>query len=175
MTFLGEGDKNMDNKKIKNLERATFGAGCFWGVEETFRNLNGVKSTAVGYMGGITENPTYEQVCRGNTKHVEVVELLFNPEEISYTRLLDVFWDSHDPTTLNRQGPDIGEQYRSVIFYHSPEQRKKAEESLQKEESAGRFPRKIVTAIEPAKTFYLAEDYHQQYLKKRGLKSCRFF
>jgi peptide-methionine (S)-S-oxide reductase len=159
----------------ENLERATFGAGCFWGVEETFRNLNGVESTAVGYMGGITENPTYEQVCRGNTRHVEVVEMLYNPDEISYHALLDVFWDNHDPTTLNRQGPDMGEQYRSVIFYHSPEQRKEAEESLKKLESSGRFSRKIVTAIEPAQTFYMAEDYHQQYLKKRGLKSCRFF
>jgi peptide-methionine (S)-S-oxide reductase len=162
-------------KSENNLERATFGAGCFWGVEETFRNLNGVKSTAVGYMGGITENPTYEQVCKGNTRHVEVVEILYNPAEISYKELLNVFWDNHDPTTLNRQGPDMGEQYRSVIFYQNPQQKKDAEESLEEQQSSGRFSRKIVTAIEAAKTFYMAEDYHQQYLKKRGLKSCRFF
>lgn len=164
----------MANNKEK-LEKATFGAGCFWGIEETFRTLNGVKSTAVGYMGGITEDPTYEQVCKGDTKHVEVVEILFNPQEVSYKELLDVFWVSHDPTTLNRQGPDIGEQYRSVIFYQNPEQKKEAEESKADLQSSGQYPQKIVTAIEPARTFYLAEDYHQQYLKKRGLKSCKFF
>ena len=165
----------MDNENITNLERATFGAGCFWGVEETFRKLDGVKSTAVGYMGGITENPTYEQVCQGNTRHVEVVEIIYDPTQITYKELLNVFWDNHDPTTLNRQGPDMGEQYRSVIFYQNPQQKKDAEESKAEQQSSGRFSRKIVTAIEAAKTFYMAEDYHQQYLKKRGLKSCRFF
>ncbi|MDO9044520.1 MAG: peptide-methionine (S)-S-oxide reductase MsrA [Methanobacteriaceae archaeon] len=159
----------------ENLERATFGAGCFWGVEETFRKLNGVKSTAVGYMGGITENPTYEEVCQKNTHHVEVVEILYNTQEISYQDLLDIFWVSHDPTTLNRQGPDIGDQYRSVIFYQNSKQKIEAEESKEKMQSSGQFGKKIVTIIEPAKTFYMAEDYHQQYLKKRGLKSCGFF
>lgn len=167
--------KSEVKKSEENMEIATFGAGCFWGVEETFRKLNGVKSTAVGYMGGITENPSYEDVCQKNTRHVEVVKINFNPEEISYKDLLDIFWVSHDPTTLNRQGPDIGDQYRSVIFYQNPQQKIEAEESKEKMQSSGRFGKKIVTAIEPAKKFYIAEDYHQQYLKKRGLKSCGFF
>jgi len=163
------------NQSGKNLKRATFGAGCFWGVEETFRNLDGVMSTRAGYSGGVTKNPTYEDVCRGNTRHVEVVEIIYDPEKISYTELLDVFWDNHNPTTLNRQGPDIGEQYRSVIFYHDTQQKTDAEKSLQKLEESDRYKDKIVTSIEPAQVFYEAEDYHQQYLKKRGLKSCSYF
>ncbi|MDP1551819.1 MAG: peptide-methionine (S)-S-oxide reductase MsrA [Methanobacteriaceae archaeon] len=163
------------NQSGKNLKRATLGAGCFWGVEETFRNLEGVISTRAGYSGGLTKNPTYEDVCRGNTRHVEVVEIIYDPDKISYTELLDVFWDNHNPTTLNRQGPDIGDQYRSVIFYHDTPQKMDAEKSLQKLEESNRYKDKIVTSIEPAQVFYEAEDYHQQYLKKRGLKSCSYF
>jgi peptide-methionine (S)-S-oxide reductase len=158
----------------RKLEKATFGAGCFWGVEDTFRNLKGVVSTAVGYMGGDLENPTYQDVCTGTTGHAEVVEITFNPEEISYDNLLDVFWKQHDPTTLNRQGPDIGIQYRSVIFYHSPKQESAAQASIKTLQESGSYKKDIVTAIEAATTFYKAEKYHQQYLEKRGLKSCRF-
>lgn len=153
------------------MEKATFGAGCFWGVEAAYRQIKGVQSTAVGYSGGTAVNPTYEQVCTGRTGHAEVVEVTFDPERVSYETLLDVFWENHDPTTLNRQGPDIGTQYRSAIFFHTPEQEKAARESLEKAQA--RFPRPIVTQIEPATPFYLAEDYHQQYLEKRGLSTCR--
>jgi peptide-methionine (S)-S-oxide reductase len=156
------------------LEKATFGAGCFWGVEEAFMYLKGVVSTSVGYMGGYFENPTYQDVCTGETGHAEVVEIIYDPSEISYSQLLDVFWKIHDPTTLNRQGPDIGLQYRSVIFYHTPEQEKQAKKSKEQLNSSGKFNRDIVTAIEGADTFYRAEKYHQKYLEKRGLKSCRF-
>src|SRR3982751_4901391 len=142
-------------------EKATFGAGCFWGVEETFRNLDGVLSTAVGYAGGTKENPTYEEVCSDNTGHAEVVQVEFDPDQIRYEELLDVFWSNHNPTTLNRQGPDVGTQYRSVIFYHSPEQKSAAERSRQKVDTSGRFSRPVVTQIEPAPTFWRAEDYHQ--------------
>lgn len=143
-------------------------------MEDEFRNLKGVVSTAVGYEGGVTENPTYRDVCTGDTHHVEVLELIFNREIISYSDLLDVFWKIHDPTTLNRQGPDIGEQYRSVIFYHNLEQKDLAEISKKNLQESGKYGRDIVTSIEPAQTFYKAEEYHQQYLEKRGLKSCRF-
>ena len=149
-------------------EKATFGAGCFWGVEETFRQLPGVSSTAVGYAGGAKENPTYEDVCSDATGHAEVVEVEFDPTEIAYTKLLDVFWSNHNPTTLNRQGPDVGTQYRSAIFYHSPEQKQQAEASKAALEKSGRFPRPIVTQIEPAPKFWRAEEYHQQYRRKRG-------
>lgn len=152
------------------LEKATFGAGCFWGVEATFRRLAGVRSTQVGYMGGWTDNPTYKQVCTDTTGHAEVVEVTFDPQVISYQDLLDVFWNCHDPTTLNRQGPDIGRQYRSAIFFHSPEQERTARESKQRAQAA--WPRPIVTEITPAGTFWRAEEYHQQYLEKRGLASC---
>jgi peptide-methionine (S)-S-oxide reductase len=154
------------------IEKATFGAGCFWGVEETFRNLKGVVSTAVGYAGGTTEKPTYEDVCSDETGHAEVVQVEFDPAQISYQQLLDVFWSNHNPTTLNRQGPDVGTQYRSVIFYHSPEQKAVAEQSRENLQKSGRFPRPIVTQIEPAPTFWRAEDYHQQYLRKRGKTHC---
>jgi peptide-methionine (S)-S-oxide reductase len=154
------------------MEKATFGAGCFWGVEETFRKVDGVTSAAVGYAGGRTENPTYEDVCRHETGHAEVVEIEFDPERISYRDLLEVFWSNHNPTTLNRQGPDVGDQYRSVIFYHSPEQRAVAETSKTELDKSGRFPRPIVTQIEPAPKFYRAEEYHQRYLEKRGLSHC---
>ena len=153
-------------------EKATFGAGCFWGVEATFRAVAGVKDAAVGYAGGKTENPTYEDVCSHTTGHAEVVQVEFDPAVVSYDHLLDVFWSNHNPTTLNRQGPDVGDQYRSVIFYHSPEQKAAAEASKKRLEESGRFKNPIVTHIQPAPTFYRAEDYHQRYLEKRGLSHC---
>jgi peptide-methionine (S)-S-oxide reductase len=154
-------------------EKATFGAGCFWGVEEAFRHLLGVVDTAVGFMGGTLANPTYEDVCTGRTGHAEVVEVTYDPAQVSYQDLLDLFWSIHDPTTPNRQGPDVGTQYRSVIFYHTPEQEAAARASKQEVERSGRFRRPIVTAIEPAGTFWRAEEYHQQYLAKRGGGHCR--
>jgi peptide-methionine (S)-S-oxide reductase len=154
------------------METATFAAGCFWGVEATFRRLAGVKSTRVGYTGGMTQQPTYKEVCTDRTGHAEAVEVTFDPGQVSYDDLLAVFWENHDPTTLNRQGPDFGSQYRSAIFYHSPEQEKAALASKEKLDQAGRFKRPIVTQIVPAVEFYEAEDYHQQYLEKRGQASC---
>jgi peptide-methionine (S)-S-oxide reductase len=153
-------------------EKATFGAGCFWGVEETFRKLKGVTDTAVGYAGGAKDNPTYEDVCTDETGHAEVVQVEFDPAKISYRELLDVFWANHNPTTLNRQGPDVGTQYRSVIFYHSPEQKAAAEESKNALAKSGRFKREIVTQVEPGPKFFRAEEYHQRYLEKRGLSHC---
>jgi peptide-methionine (S)-S-oxide reductase len=150
--------------------KATFGAGCFWGVEAAFRQLDGVTATAAGYEGGTLENPTYEDVCSHTTGHAEVVEVTYDPEQISYEQLLDVFWAKHDPTQLNRQGWDIGDQYRSVVFFHDAEQQAAAERS--KAEQQKRFRAPVVTQIEPAQTFYVAEDYHQQYLEKRGRSSC---
>lgn len=151
-------------------EKATFGAGCFWGVEATFRRLAGVRATAVGYEGGSLANPTYKDVCTDQTGHAEVVQVEFDPSVISYQDLLEVFWNNHNPTTLNRQGPDVGSQYRSAIFYHSPEQQAQAIES--KQAAQARFPKPIVTDITPATEFWRAEDYHQQYLEKRGLAQC---
>ena len=153
-------------------EKATFGAGCFWGVEAAFRQIKGVKATSVGFMGGATDKPSYEDVCYRKTGHAEVVEVEFDPAIVSYDTLLNVFWENHDPTTMNRQGPDIGEQYRSAIFVQSPEQQTTAEASKTQLESAHRYPRPIVTEITQGETFYKAEDYHQQYLEKRGLSSC---
>jgi peptide-methionine (S)-S-oxide reductase len=153
-------------------EKATFGAGCFWGIEAVFRQVPGVKATAVGFMGGAVENPTYEDVCYRDTGHAEVVEVEFDPGRVAYEALLDVFWENHDPTTLNRQGPDIGEQYRSAVFYHSAEQQRAAEQSKEALEREGRYRRPVVTEITPASTFYRAEEYHQQYLEKRGLATC---
>ena len=153
-------------------QKATFGAGCFWGVEETFRKLPGVTKTTVGYTGGATDNPSYEDVCTDKTGHAEVLELEFEPAKISYRQLLDVFWANHNPTTLNRQGPDVGTQYRSVVFYHSPEQKAEAEDSKRALEKSGRFKKPIVTQIEPAPKFFRAEEYHQQYLAKRGMSHC---
>lgn len=153
-------------------EKAMFGAGCFWGVEATFRSIDGVSEAIVGYAGGQTENPTYEQVCTADTGHAEVVQVEFDPARVSYEKLLEVFWSNHDPTTLNRQGPDVGTQYRSVIFYYTPEQQAAAEDAKAEQEGSGRFRRPIVTEIEPAPPFYRAEDYHQRYLEKRGLKHC---
>jgi peptide-methionine (S)-S-oxide reductase len=154
------------------MEKATFAAGCFWGVEESFRQVPGVVGTTVGYLGGHTANPTYKDVCTDATGHAEVVQVTFDPSKVNYERLLDVFWSAHDPTTLNRQGPDIGTQYRSAIFFHSPEQERQARASKEKMQSAGKFRRPIVTEITPASTFYPAEDYHQKYLAKRGLSHC---
>jgi peptide-methionine (S)-S-oxide reductase len=154
------------------IETATFGAGCFWGVESTFRSIEGVSDAAVGYAGGKTENPTYEDVCTDETGHAEVVQVEFDPAVVSYEKLLNIFWSSHNPTTLNRQGPDAGSQYRSVIFYHSPEQRAVAEASKAALEKSGKFRRAIVTQIEPAPKFYRAEEYHQRYLEKRGRSHC---
>ena len=155
-----------------STEKATFGAGCFWGVEELFRNVKGVKSATSGYAGGTTANPSYEQVCSHTTGHAEVVEVEFDPAEVSYDHLLDIFWSNHDPTTLNRQGPDIGDQYRSVVFYYSPEQKAAAEAKKAELEKSGKFRRPIVTQIEPAPPFYRAEEYHQQYLRKHGRTHC---
>ena len=153
-------------------ELATFGAGCFWGVEVTFRNTPGVRDALVGYLGGTLANPTYKDVCTGRTEHAEVVQVKYDPAEVSYDKLLDVFWENHNPTTLNRQGPDVGTQYRSAIFYHTPEQKRAAEESKAQLEASGRFRHPVVTEITEASTFYPAEDYHQRYLEKRGLASC---
>ncbi len=155
------------------MTKATFGAGCFWGVEVTFRNVPGVTNALVGYAGGHYENPSYRDVCRGDTGHTEVVEVEYDPEKVSYETLLDTFWNAHDPTQVNRQGPDFGEQYRTVIFYHTPEQKAAAEESKRRLDASGRLASPAATAIEPAATFYVAEDYHQQYLVKRGLAPCR--
>jgi peptide-methionine (S)-S-oxide reductase len=154
------------------MEKATFGAGCFWGVEAAFRELPGVVDAAVGYLGGTLENPTYRDVCSDTTGHAEVVEVTYDPTQVSYEQLLQLFWQVHNPTTLNRQGPDVGTQYRSAIFFHTPEQRIAAERSKQELQASGRFSRPIVTEITPASTFYRAEEYHQQYLAKRGLRSC---
>ncbi|MEP6808954.1 MAG: peptide-methionine (S)-S-oxide reductase MsrA, partial [Chthoniobacterales bacterium] len=145
-------------------EKAMFGAGCFWGVETTFRNIKGVTEAAVGYAGGEMKNPTYEQVCREDTGHAEVVEVEFDPGQVGYSQLLDVFWANHDPTTLNRQGPDVGSQYRSVIFYYTPEQKTMAEHSKAALDASKRFSKPIVTLIEPAPPFYRGEEYHQRYL-----------
>ncbi|MBA3607238.1 MAG: peptide-methionine (S)-S-oxide reductase MsrA [Chthoniobacterales bacterium] len=155
-----------------SIEKATFGAGCFWGVEAVFRQTAGVKDVAVGYAGGRTENPTYENVCSDETGHAEVVEVDYDPAEVSFEALLDVFWRNHDPTTRNRQGPDMGSQYRSVVFHHSPAQKAAAEAKLAELDKSGRFSRPIVTLIEPAPAFYRAEEYHQQYLAKHGRTHC---
>ena len=155
------------------MEKATFAAGCFWGVEAAFRQVEGVTSTAVGYSGGHLPNPTYKDVCSGKTGHAEVVQIEFDPAKVSYDELLNVFWENHDPTTLNRQGPDVGEQYRSAIFFHTPEQQAAASASKEKLQASGKFRRPIVTEITPASEFYRAEDYHQQYLEKRGLAHCK--
>lgn len=154
------------------LEKATFGAGCFWGVEAAFQQVEGVVATQVGYMGGWKERPTYEEVCSKATGHAEVVEVTFDPARISYDQLLQLFWDCHDPTQLNRQGPDVGTNYRSVIFFHSAKQEAAARASLAKEQGRGRYSRPIVTEISPATTFWRAEEYHQHYLANRGDITC---
>jgi peptide-methionine (S)-S-oxide reductase len=157
---------------MAETQKATFGAGCFWGVEVAFRQVEGVVATAVGYEGGSYQSPSYEDVCAGDTGHAEVVEVTYDPARASYDDLLDVFWTHHDPTTLNRQGPDRGTQYRSAIFYHDESQRIAAEASKERWNRSGRFRGPIVTEITPASTFYRAEEYHQRYLEKHGLASC---
>lgn len=156
----------------KKLEKATFGAGCFWGVEETFRRTPGVQRTTVGYSGGKMPNATYDDVCSGNTGHAESVLVEYDPAVVSYEKLLDIFWNNHNPTTYNRQGPDVGSQYRSVIFYHTPAQETEAKKSKEALEKSGKFNRPVVTEIVPAAPFYNAEEYHQQYLAKRGMSTC---
>ena len=150
------------------MEKALFGAGCFWGVEHFFREVPGVTNAVSGYAGGTVDHPTYKQVCTDSTGHAEVVEVTYDPEKVPYARLVDVFFQMHDPTQLNRQGPDFGAQYRSAIFTHSPEQARIAKEELEKAMASGRYSRPIVTVIEPAKTFWPAEDYHQRYFEKHG-------
>jgi peptide-methionine (S)-S-oxide reductase len=154
------------------MAKATFGAGCFWGVEDAFRQVDGVTDVAVGYAGGTTERPTYHDVCTGRTGHAEVVEVDYDPARTSYEALLDVFWTIHDPTTLNRQGPDVGTQYRSAIFTHTPEQQAAAEAAKARLQASGRFPRPIVTDVTPAAAFWRAEEYHQRYFEKHGMSHC---
>ena len=156
-----------------SIEKATFGAGCFWGVEAAFAAIPGVTATAVGYEGGKLHQPSYKDVCTGSTGHAEVVELDFDPARVSFEQILDAFFSLHDPTTLNRQGPDWGEQYRSAIFFHSPEQEAQARAKIEQLTVGGQFkPKRIVTKVEPAQTFWRAEEYHQRYLEKRGQASC---
>ncbi len=156
-------------------ETAVFGAGCFWGVEASFMDLKGVVKTEVGYMGGHTENPTYQEVCTDKTGHTEVVKITYNPEIITYRQLLTRFFECHDPTQVNRQGPDIGIQYRSVIFYYNTEQKNLAEEMISALNQSEKFKEPIATSVEPASTFWIAEDYHQQFYKKKGInKSCSY-
>jgi peptide-methionine (S)-S-oxide reductase len=154
-------------------ETAYFAAGCFWGVEAAFRKVPGVVDTAVGYMGGTTEDPTYEEVCTGAAGHAETVAVVFDPLVVSYAALLEVFWDIHDPTTGDRQGPDVGTQYRSAIFTTSPEQRSEALASLERRQRSGWYSRPITTVISPAGPFYRAEEYHQRYFEKQGVRGCR--
>ena len=154
-------------------ETATFAAGCFWGVEVTFRNVDGVLDAIVGYTGGRTENPTYQQVCTASSGHAEAVEVTFDLERVSYDHLLEVFWQNHDPTQVNRQGPDTGSQYRSAVFFHSPEQEATAHRSKEALDASGRLSRPVATEITTATTFWPAEDYHQRYLEKRGQATCR--
>ena len=154
------------------MQKATFGAGCFWGVETAFRQVKGVISTAVGYSGGTFKDPTYHDVCTGRTGHAEVVEVEYDPSKVSYEELLAVFWNIHDPTTLNRQGPDVGTQYRSAIFFHNPDQEVAAKASKEQLQHSGRFKKPIVTELTPASPFYRAEEYHQRYLEKHGQASC---
>jgi len=158
----------------ERTERATFAAGCFWHVEAAFRKISGVVGARVGYAGGALPDPTYEDVCSGTTGHAESVEVEFDPSRVSYEGLLDAFWGLHDPTTPNRQGPDTGSQYRSVVFYHTPEQREAASESMKRLQTSGRLgERRVVTELKPITTFYEAEEYHQRYLEKRGQFTCR--
>ena len=175
LKFFKAGQESAKNEKAggqDGLAQAAFGAGCFWGVEAAFREIPGVEETAVGYQGGTLKNPSYEDVCSGRTGHAEVVHIEYDPAVVSYDKLLDLFWAEHDPTTPNRQGPDVGTQYRSVIFYYTPAQKAAAEASKAKLEAARKFKRPIVTQIVAAPEFYRAEEYHQRYLEKRGQRSC---
>lgn len=157
---------------MDNLQTATFAAGCFWGIEEAFRTTEGVVETIVGYMGGNKENPTYEDVCSHTTGHAEVTQVVFDSQKISYKDLLKKFWKIHDPTQVNRQGPDVGDQYRSEIFFHNEQQKEQAETSKREEGMSGKYNQPIATKISPASTFWKAEEYHQQYLAKKGLSTC---
>ncbi len=174
---MAQAADNTETEQVQqeNSEMATaiFGAGCFWGVEAAFRQVEGVKATAVGYAGGNIDKPTYEEVCRDKTGHAEVVKVEYDPSEVSYDELLKVFWTNHDPTQVNRQGPDVGYQYRSVIFFTTPEQEAAAKNSLEKLDQSGEYGKPIATSIEAAPTFWKAEEYHQQYLEKRGLSTCK--
>jgi peptide methionine sulfoxide reductase msrA/msrB len=176
LNFASAGEIDMEKGKFQRegkWEKATFAAGCFWGVEAAFRRVKGVRATIVGYTGGTAENPGYKQVCTGTTGHAEAVLVEYDPAVVSYEELLDVFWNTHDPTTLNRQGPDIGSQYRSAVFYHTPAQQAAATAAKEELKKSGRFgQRDIVTEIVPASAFYRAEEYHQQYLEKKGLATC---
>ena len=154
------------------MAKATFGAGCFWGVELRFQQVPGVTATAVGYEGGAMDSPTYKDVCTDATGHAEVVEIEFDPEKVSYQEVLDLFFELHDPTQLNRQGPDWGTQYRSVVFFHSPEQEAAAKDTIARLTAEKRFAKPIVTQVVPAQPFWRAEEYHQKYLEKRGMASC---
>ncbi|MBI2609973.1 peptide-methionine (S)-S-oxide reductase MsrA [Candidatus Giovannonibacteria bacterium] len=162
----------MEEIVTKKLKKATFAAGCFWQVEEVFRHLNGVKETRVGYTGGTFANPTYEDVCSGKTGHAEAVEVTFDPEVISFEELLENFWANHDPTLLNRQGDDIGKQYRSAVFFHTEEQEKSAIKSKERLAQSNKYENPVVTEIVPVGVFYPAENYHQQYLEKKGISAC---
>jgi len=174
-TLAGQNTKQTDetNKGTKRMtEKATFGAGCFWGVEAAFQQTPGVITAVSGYAGGTLNNPTYQDVCTGRTGHAEVVEVTYDPAKVRYEDLLKVFFENHNPTTLNRQGPDVGTQYRSAVFFHSPEQQAAAEKMKTELDKSGVFKKPIVTEVTPASTFYKAEEYHQKYLEKRGLTSC---
>ncbi len=162
----------MEMSDSERYEKATFAAGCFWGVEAKFRQIEGVHATMVGYTGGHVADPTYEQVCSDRTGHAEAVRVVYDPQQVSYEDLLDVFWAAHDPTQVNRQGPDVGSQYRSAIFYHTPGQRKAAEEAREALDESGRYRRPVATEIVEASEFYPAEEYHQRYLEKRGRFTC---
>jgi peptide-methionine (S)-S-oxide reductase len=166
-------EQHQSEEKGSTMATAIFGAGCFWGVEAAFRQIEGVKATAVGYAGGSVDNPTYEQVCRDRTGHAEVVKVDYDPSAVSYETLLNVFWANHDPTQVDRQGPDIGSQYRSVVFYTTPEQETAAKNSRDRLDKSGQYKRPIATSIEAAPEFWKAEEYHQQYLEKRGLSTCK--
>jgi peptide-methionine (S)-S-oxide reductase len=168
---MTEADAN--KKELPDMQKATFAAGCFWGVEDAFRHVDGVVETTVGYTGGHTKNPTYKEVCSGKTGHAEAVEVIYDPLKVAYENLLNVFWSIHDPTQKNRQGPDIGEQYRSAIFYHNDAQKQAALESKMKLEKSGEYNSPIATEITAAGDFYRAEEYHQRYYEKTGLSTCR--
>lgn len=171
--LIGMAAVSAAEKKEGKMEKAVFAAGCFWGVESIFQQIGGVVDTTVGYVGGMTENPTYKEVCYKDTGHAEAVEIVYDPAKVSYETLLDIFWRAHDPTTLNRQGPDIGSQYRSAVFYFSPGQKIAAEKA--KAAAQEKWKNLIVTEIVPAEIFYPAEDYHQDYFAKKGIKkSCHF-
>ena len=166
---INKGDEVIDTNA---LEQAMFGAGCFWGVQAAFDQIKGVRKTTVGYSGGHIDNPTYRQVCYENTGHTEVIHIYFDPSEVTYEELLEVFFTEHDPTQVNRQGPDVGEQYRTVVFYYTESQKETAEAVKTRLNESDQYSRPIATAIEPAKTFWEAEEYHQKYLEKRGLIQC---